>query len=325
MVSLANTPSIALSEVVRYFDMKIIYKSSDYEKIKVIVPDVNRPGLQLVGYLDNFDSHRLQIMGKAEMHFLAERSERILARAFEDLFSLSFPALILTRDLEYFPECIEAAKAADRALLSVGLTTSELMSKLVDYLNHELAPSILRHGVLVEIHGEGVLIRGDSGIGKSETAIELVKRGHRLVADDAVEMRRISDEIHGRAPELTRHFIELRGIGVINVRQMFGVGAIRNYSEVDLVVDLEQWDENKAYDRFGLEEHTTDILGVQIPYIVVPVRPGRNLANIIEVAAMNNRQKRMGYNAAEEMLQRLDDNAAAAKAAQTAAEEGEQA
>ena len=317
---MAQAPSIALQEVVKYFNMTIVYQSSDYEKVKVTVPDVNRPGLQLVGYLDNFHTNRLQIMGNAEMHFLAERSERILARAFQDLFSLSFPALILTRDLTYFPECIEAAKMADRTLLSVRLTTSELMSKLVDYLNHELAPSILRHGVLVEIHGEGVLIRGDSGIGKSETAIELVKRGHRLVADDAVEMRRISDEIYGRAPELTRHFIELRGIGVINVRQMFGVGAIRNYSEVDLVVDLEQWDENKAYDRFGLEEHTTDILGVQIPYIVVPVRPGRNLANIIEVAAMNNRQKRMGYNAAEEMLQRLDNNAAAAKAAQ---EEGE--
>ena len=318
---MAKTPSIALSEVVKYFDMTIVYQSSDYEKIQVTVPDVNRPGLQLVGYLDNFDTHRLQIMGKAEIHFLAERSERMVARAFEGLFSLSFPALILTRGMTFPPECMEAAKTADRTLLSVDLTTSELMSKLVDYLNHELAPSILRHGVLVEIYGEGVLIRGDSGIGKSETAIELVKRGHRLVADDAVEMKRISDEIHGCAPELTRHFIELRGIGVINVRQMFGVSAIRNHSEVDLVIDLEQWDENKAYDRFGLEEHTTDILGVKIPNVIMPVRPGRNIANIIEVAAMNNRQKRMGYNAAEEMLQRLDDNAAAARAAQEKAEE----
>ena len=306
---MTERPGIALAEIASHFDMKVVYRSSDYEKITVTVSDVNRPGLQLVGYLDNFDSHRLQIMGKAETHYLAESSDRKIERAFNDLFSLSFPALILTRDLDYFPECIEAAKQANRTLLSVPLTTSELMSQLVDYLNHALAPSITRHGVLVEIYGEGVLIRGDSGIGKSETAIELVKRGHRLVADDAVELRRISGEIHGRAPDLTRHLIELRGIGVINVRQMFGVSAIRNYAEVDLVVDLEQWDETKAYDRLGLEEHHTDILDVKIPYIVVPVRPGRNLANIIEVAAMNNRQKRMGYNAAEEMMKRLDEYA----------------
>lgn len=312
---MARVPSVKLTEIVNYFKMDVVYASSDYESIEVIVSDVNRPGLQLVGYMEHFDTHRLQIMGKAESYFLAEHTCEFREKSFENLFSLEFPAMILTRELEYFPECVAQAKKTDRTLLSVSLTTSELMSQLVDYLNHVLAPTIMRHGVMVEIYGEGVFLRGESGVGKSETAIELVKRGHRLVADDAVELRRISDEVVGSAPALTRHFMELRGIGVINIRQMFGVSSIRRSSEIDLVVDLEQWDEAKAYDRLGLDTQYTEILGVNIPCIVVPVRPGRNLANIIEVAAMNNRQKRMGYNAAEEMVHRLDDYAVAEKTA----------
>ena len=201
------------------------------------------------------------------------------------------------------------AKKHDITVLRSQKATSNVISDLIPYLRSALAPSITRHGVLVEVYGEGVLLVGDSGVGKSETAIELVKRGHRLVADDAVEMRRISGAVYGSAPELTRHFVELRGIGIINVRHLFGVGAIRGSSEIELVVELEQWDETKVYDRLGLEDHYTDILGVKIPSIVMPVRPGRNLANIIEVAAMNNRQKWLGYNAAEEMLQRLDEHA----------------
>ena len=306
-------PCIKLTEIVQNFHMEIVFRSSDYESVEVSVPDVNRPGLQLVGYLDHFDIHRLQIMGKAESNYMGERTERQRRFAFENLFSLRFPAMILTRDLEYFPECVECARATDRTLLSVELTTSELMSQLVDYLNHKLAPTITRHGVLVEIYGEGVLLTGDSGVGKSETAIELVKRGHRLVADDAVELKRISNTVIGSAPELTRHFIELRGIGVINIRHLFGVSAIRESADIDLVVELEQWDESKVYDRLGLDDQCVEILGVELPSIVVPVRPGRNLANIIEVAAMNNRQKRMGYNAAKEMMERLDEYAARVK------------
>ena len=302
-------PGIKLKDIVSHFKMGVVYCSTDFEKVRVHAADVNRPGLQLVGYREHFDSKRLQILGRAETFFLADRSEEERMEAFKNLFDMPFPAMILTRGQEYFPECIQAAQEADRTLLSVDLTTSELISQLVDYMNHELAPTITRHGVLVEVYGEGVLLVGDSGVGKSETAIELVKRGHRLVADDAVEMRRISGAVYGSAPELTRHFIELRGIGIINVRHLFGVGAIRGSTEIELIVELEQWDETKVYDRLGLEDHHTEILGVKIPSIVMPVRPGRNLANIIEVAAMNNRQKWLGYNAAEEMLQRLDEHA----------------
>ena len=300
---------IKLTEIVNHFKMAVVHRSSDYEKIRVSAADVNRPGLQLAGYREHFDPKRLQIIGRAENFYLADRSEEERMTAYKNFFELPFPAMIMARGQEYFPECIQAAQEADRTLLRVDLTTSELISQLVDFLNHELAPTITRHGVLVEVYGEGVLLVGDSGVGKSETAIELVKRGHRLVADDAVEMRRISGAVYGSAPELTRHFVELRGIGIINVRHLFGVGAIRASSEIELVVELEQWDETKVYDRLGLEDHYTDILGVKIPSIVMPVRPGRNLANIIEVAAMNNRQKWLGYNAAEEMLQRLDEHA----------------
>lgn len=298
-----------LADIVNHFKMEVIYRSSDYDKVRVSAADVNRPGLQLVGYREHFDPTRLQILGRAETFFLADRTAEERAEAFRNLFDMPFPAMILTRKQEYFTECVDAARDADRTLLKVDLTTSELISQLVDYLNHELAPTITRHGVLVEVYGEGVLLVGDSGVGKSETAIELVKRGHRLVADDAVEMRRISGAVYGSAPELTRHFVELRGIGIINVRHLFGVGAIRGSAEIELVIELEQWDETKVYDRLGLEDHYTEILGVKLPSIVMPVRPGRNLANIIEVAAMNNRQKWLGYNAAEEMLQRLDEHA----------------
>ena len=306
---MAAKPSISLSEIVKYFNMDIVCRSSDFDEVRVYAADVNRPGLQLVGYKEHFDSKRLQILGRAETFFLADQTSEARERAFRNLFDLPFPAMILTRDEEYFPECIRCAQEADRTLLQVGITTSELISQLVDYLNHALAPTITRHGVLVEVYGEGVLLVGDSGVGKSETAIELIKRGHRLVADDAVEMRRIFDTIYGSAPELTRHFVDLRGIGIINVRHLFGVGAIRGNAEIELVVELEQWDETKVYDRLGLENNYTEILGVKIPSIVMPVRPGRNLANIIEVAAMNNRQKWLGYNAAEEMLRRLDEHA----------------
>ena len=308
---MAAKPSISLSEIVKYFNMDIVCRSSDFDEVRVYAADVNRPGLQLVGYKEHFDSKRLQILGRAETFFLADQTSEAREKAIRNLFDLPFPAMILTRarDEEYFPECIRCAQEADRTLLQVGITTSELISQLVDYLNHALAPTITRHGVLVEVYGEGVLLVGDSGVGKSETAIELIKRGHRLVADDAVEMRRIFDTIYGSAPELTRHFVELRGIGIINVRHLFGVGAIRGNAEIELVVELEQWDETKVYDRLGLENNYTEILGVKIPSIVMPVRPGRNLANIIEVAAMNNRQKWLGYNAAEEMLRRLDEHA----------------
>ena len=222
------------------------------------------------------------------------------------MFSLKIPALVVTRGLEVFPEIIEAAKENQVPVIRTQEATSSFMAALISYLNVELAPRITRHGVLVEVYGEGVLILGDSGVGKSETAIELVKRGHRLIADDAVEIRRVSNKsLVGTSPENIRHFVELRGIGIINARRLFGMGAVKTTEKIDMVVNLEHWDPNKTYDRMGIENEYTTILGNKVPSLTIPVKPGRNLAIILEVAAMNNRQKKMGYNAAQELLKKL--------------------
>lgn len=300
--------AVSLKRLVEKVSLEVIYTPCDLDKISVEIAEVNRPGLFLAGYYDYFDKLRLQIMGLAEMNFLAGLTPEKRRERLDQLFRQQPPAVILCRneELEPFPEMQELAKQHGVALLRSNETTCTMMGSLISVLNLELAPRITRHGVLVEVYGEGILILGDSGVGKSETAIELVKRGHRLIADDAVELRKVSSsKIMGMAPENIRHFIELRGIGIINVARLFGIGAVKNSVEVEMVIELEAWDRTKNYDRTGLESNTYDILGVKVPSMLIPVMPGRNLAVILETAAINNRQKEMGYNAAQELLNRL--------------------
>lgn len=289
--------------------LEILNRGSDYESTRLTITDVNRPGLQFQGFYDYFDPMRLQVIGKAEVMYLKGLTEEERGKCFDDFFLYDIPALVIARDLACFPECMESAVRHERTLLRTRETTVEFTSHAIDILNRVMAPFITRHGVLLDIHGEGVMITGDSGIGKSEVAIELIMRGHRLVADDAVEIRRFSDGLIGTAPEVIRHYIELRGIGVIDVRQLFGLQSIKNESQLDLVVNFEQWDNTKIYDRLGIEDHFLNILDIQVPCVTIPVRPGRNLASIVEVAAMNNRQRRLGFNAAEELARRVDQRA----------------
>lgn len=298
--------SVTLGQLITEFQFELIYGPEGFEKIEITTDDVNRPGLQLAGFFDYFEPQRLQIMGKAENAYVEQFDEAKRTDIFEKLCATGIPAVIVTRNIEVFPELIEAAKKYDVAVLRTNEFTSSVTSALVASLKVSLAPRITLHGVLVELYGEGILILGDSGVGKSETAIELVKRGHRLIADDAVEIKRVSDRtLVGCAPEIIRHFIELRGIGIVDVRRIFGMGAIKETERVDMIINLEQWVEGKMYDRLGMDNQYTDILGLRIPSLTIPVRPGRNLAVIIEVAAMNHRHKSMGYNAAKELNDRM--------------------
>lgn len=298
--------SVTLGQLITEFQFELIYGPEGFEKIEITTDDVNRPGLQLAGFFDYFEPQRLQIMGKAENAYVEQFDEKKRTDIFEKLCATGIPAVIVTRNIEVFPELIEAAKKYDVAVLRTNEFTSSVTSALVASLKVSLAPRITLHGVLVELYGEGILILGDSGVGKSETAIELVKRGHRLIADDAVEIKRVSDRtLVGCAPEIIRHFIELRGIGIVDVRRIFGMGAIKETERVDMIINLEQWVEGKMYDRLGMDNQYTDILGLRIPSLTIPVRPGRNLAVIIEVAAMNHRHKSMGYNAAKELNERM--------------------
>ena len=300
---------VHLPELVERLKMAVVNRGADYESALVGIKDVNRPGLQLAGYFDYFDERRLQVIGMAETKMLESMTSEQRSESFAKLFSYNIPALVVSRDLDIYPECLTMARKYQRTLLHTAETTVDFTTKVIELLTQIMAPTITRHGVLLDIYGEGVLITGDSGIGKSETAIELVKRGHRLVADDAVDIRRVSDQLIGKAPELIRHYIELRGIGVIDVQQLFGMSAVILEAQIDLVVHLEQWREDKFYDRFGLDEETVDILGVELPILTIPVMPGRNLAVIVEVAAMNNRHKKYGYNAAQKLAEELERHA----------------
>ncbi len=297
---------VLLSDLVEKFQLEVLCRGEGYEEEVLTIIDVNRPGLQFVGFFDYFDPRRLQIIGKSETMFLRGFSTEEREKKFEDLFRHEIPALVISRSLEVYPECIEMARKYRRTLLRTQYTSVEFTAMAIDYLNHELAPMIQRHGVLMDVYGEGVLILGESGIGKSETAIELIKRGHRLVADDAVEIRRIGETLIGTAPELIRHYLEVRGIGVIDVQKLFGMGGVKASSEIDLVVQLEFWNEDKFYDRLGLDEQLTHIMDVALPCVTIPVRTGRNIASIVELAVMNNRQKKYGYNAAQEFVERID-------------------
>ena len=297
---------VTLQEIIDELKLEVIHLPKDSEEIKVTSIDVNLPGLQVAGFFDYFDNRRVQILGKVEYTYLNSLGEEERRKRLKRLFETKIPAVVITRQLEIFPEMIEFSDKYCVSVLRSAQSTSYFMSSLIAYLNVQLAPRITRHGVLVEIYGEGVLMLGESGVGKSETAVELVKRGHRLVADDAVEIKKVSAKsLVGSAPSIIRHFIELRGIGIIDVKKIFGMGAVKDTEKIDLVINMEEWDEKKQYDRLGLETQKTNILGLEIDSLTIPVRPGRNLAVILEIAAMNNRQKRMGYNAAQALNERL--------------------
>lgn len=297
---------VTMSKLIKEFDLTPVYLPKSADEIFIKSADVNRPGLQLAGFFEVFDKNRTQVLGESEIVFMHRYSYEEAAEKYISFFQAQPPAVIVAKGITPPDTMVNAAMATRTPLLSTTENTSTFISSLISMLNTELAPRVTRHGVLMEVYGEGILIMGDSGVGKSETAIELIKRGHRLIADDAVEMRKITNKrLVGTSPENIRHFLELRGIGIINARRLFGMGSIKTSEDVEMIIELEQWDQNKVYDRMGLEENSIEILGVQVPSITIPVKPGRNIAVIIEVAAMNHRQKKMGYNAANELLQRL--------------------
>ena len=298
--------SIFLSQIVERFELETVYDSGDIEERRITVADVTRPGLQLAGYYDHFGPDRIQIVGNMEHAFLNNLTSEDRKRSVSKLFEKDIPALIITRNHEVQPEILEAAEETRTPVLRTGEATSEFSSELIKYLKMELAPRVSMHGVLVEVNGEGILILGESGVGKSETALEIVKRGHRLIADDQVEIRKVSETtLVGKAPDVIKHLIEIRGIGIMDVKELYGVSSVKPQESIDFVINLEMWDENKTYDRMGLNEETTEILGLKIPSITIPVGPGRNLAIIVEAAAINYRVKKMGFNAAQDLVSRV--------------------
>ena len=304
---MVDTYSVLLSTLVEEFHLEIAFAATDYNSIRLTVEDVARPGLQLAGYFDHFEPMRLQVMGNVEMSYLDKLSASERAMIYDRLFSYKFPALLITRNIIPDEQCLQMAKKHNVTILRSPAATSTIVSTIITYLKSALAPRVTRHGVLVEVYGEGILLIGDSGIGKSETAVELLKRGHRLIADDAVEIKKIGGStLVGTAPELIRNYIELRGIGIINVAKLFGMGAVRDQNEINLVVNIVPWNTQEVYDRLGLEEKYMEILGVNVPLNTIPITPGRNLAMILEVAAMNNRQKKMGYNSALEFTEQIN-------------------
>lgn len=302
-----DTYSVPLSDLVKEFDLIVEFASTDYDSIRLTVEDVSRPGIQLAGFFDHFDPMRLQVLGNVEMSYLARLSDKARASILDRLFSYKFPALLITRNISPNPQCIEMAKKHNITLLRSTDPTSTMVSAIITYLKSALAPRVTRHGVLMEIYGEGVLLTGESGIGKSEAAVELLKRGHRLISDDAVEIKKISsNSLIGTAPELIRDYVELRGIGIVNVAKLFGMGAVKIDNSIDLVVNIVPWNTHEVYDRLGLEDQYTEILGVKVPMNTIPITPGRNLAVILEVAAMNNRQRKFGYNPAREFTEHIN-------------------
>lgn len=298
---------VPLKTLVQEFNLQVVYAAKEFDTVYLQVPDVSRPGIQLVGYFDHFDARRLQVLGNVEMSYLSRLTENQRLEVFAQLFSRGIPALLIARDMQPHDACLEMAKKHDVTLLRTAETTSAIVSNMVTYLRGALAPRITRHGVLMEVYGEGLLLTGESGMGKSETAVELLKRGHRLIADDAVEIRKISGNmLMGTAPAVIRNFVELRGIGIINVANLFGMGAIKAENQIDLVVNIVPWNSHEIYDRLGMEVQYTELMGVKIPTNTIPITPGRNLAIILEVAAMNNRQRKLGYNAALEFTEQFN-------------------
>ena len=297
---------LTLADMIRRMNLETVFMPVGGLETEITSTDVNRPALQLVGFFDYFDESRIQVLGKVEHTYLDHFDEARRRRIFERLFEFRFPALVITRGLCGYPELIEVAEKYKVPILKTPMHTAQFVSSAIFYLNERLGPQITIHGVLVEVYGEGILLTGESGVGKSETAIELVKRGHRLIADDAVAVKRItSTTLRGTSPSHIQYFIELRGIGIINVRKIFGIGAVKEDAYINMEIHLENWDQNKIYDRLGMDTDYTNILDVDVPTLTIPVKPGRNLAIIIEVAAMNNRQNRLGYNAAEDINKKI--------------------
>jgi len=304
-----GTQSVRLGKIVKEFMLDKIVYSPEFDDILVTSTGINRPGLQLDGFFEYFGNERVQVIGKVEMTYLGRMTPEQRYNSLFALFSKGIPCVILARGMEPYPEMVEVARACKVPLLGTQEVTSRFVGNLISYLNVELAPMETMHGELVEVYGEGILILGESGVGKSETALELVKRGHRLVADDLVEVRRVSSKtLVGSAPEVIRHFVEIRGIGILDVKYLYGVGSVKMTESINLAVKMELWNPEKHYERLGVDEQYTEILGIKVPSLTIPVRPGRNLAIIIEVAAMNNRQRKMGYNAAETFTRRITED-----------------
>ena len=300
---------VELKKVVEKMDLKNLTPDVDVEHIAIEVPDINRPALQLTGYFEHFDSDRVQLIGYVEYTFLEKMEEEKRKEIYEQFLSYQLPCVIFSRNLQPEPMFLEMANQSQVPVFVTEKKTSEFTAEIIRWLNVELAPCISIHGVLVDVYGVGVLIMGESGIGKSEAALELIKRGHRLVSDDVVELRKVSDvTLVGSAPDITRHFIELRGIGIVDVKTLFGVQSVRETKNIDLVITLEDWNKEKQYDRLVLEEEYTEFLGNKVLCHQIPIRPGRNLAIIVETAAINHRQKKMGYNAAQELYKRVQEN-----------------
>lgn len=298
--------TVKLKQIIDTFKLEQVTDFGNVDEISIGVADVTRPGLQLAGYFEHFGPDRIQLLGNMEVAFLERLSSEERFKRIDALFSKGIPCMVLSRKHNIFPEMLRCSNAYQIPVLRTEDATSTFMSSLVKYLNVELAPQTTLHGVLVEIYGEGILMLGESGVGKSETAMEIVKRGHRLIADDLVEVRRVSDTtLLGQAPEILRHLIELRGLGIMDVKEMYGVSSIKIQETINFIINLELWDEKKVYERLGINQEYTEILGIKVPSTTIPVRPGRNLAIIAEVAAINFRQKQMGYNAAEALTERL--------------------
>lgn len=297
--------SVSIRDLAKDLDLEIVYMPDDVDYV-VHYQDIHRPGLQFAGYFEHFTYDRIQIVGKTEYTYFSHIDRETRRAVLDKFFSYEIPALIVSRGLEVKPDVIEMAKKYNRVVLATKRNTTRLINRLSSYLDSKLSPTTSVHGVLVDVYGVGVLIRGESSVGKSETALELVQRGHRLVADDAVEITKIDENILiGQSPEVLRHFMEIRGIGIIDVRSMYGVGAVKDSKVIDIIIRLENWNDNTYYDRLGLDKEYEEILGIDIEKLVVPVKPGRNTAMILEVAAMNFRQKRMGYDAAQEFTKKL--------------------
>lgn len=297
---------VTMDKFAKRHHLDVIYSPQELTDIKITSKEVNRPGLMLTGFEEHFDAKRIQVIGNMETSYLKSVSEEERDNKIKNLFSKGIPAVVITSDLGVSDHFIELAKEYNVPVLRSHEATSSFMASAISFLNVELAERITRHGVLVEVHGEGVLIIGDSGVGKSETAIELVKRGHRLIADDAVEIRKVSNHtLVGQSPSNIRHFIELRGVGIINIARAYGSGAVKQTQGIDMVIELENWNPEKSYSTTGLDDHYMDILGINVIKSTVPVRPGRNLSIIIETAAITNRQKKMGYNPARELISQL--------------------
>ena len=304
---MANMYSIPLRDLVNEFSLEIVHKATDFEKVRLTVEDISRPGLQLAGYFYHFEPMRLQVMGNMEASYMEKLSDAEKAITYDRLFSYKFPAFLVARNIHVDPQMVEMAQKHNVTLLRSKDATSTIVSAIITYLKSALAPRITRHAVLMEVYGEGLLLMGESGMGKSETAIELLKRGHRMIADDAVEIRKVAgDTLMGTSPELVRNYVELRGIGIINVAKLYGMGSVKAENAIDLIVNVVPWDQHATYDRLGLEDQYTELLGVKVPTYTIPISPGRNLAVILEVAAMNNRQRKMGYNPAKEFTEQMN-------------------